>query len=488
MTFSRHMDASQPLRGNRIRYLTHGTAALLVGAGFIFDLLTPLGIAGGLIYVTVVLCALWDDNLNTAYKYAAATTVLTILGYLLFPRIGVNEWIVLTNRALTVLALWALAFIVRQQKAAQISLERKKTELAAIQDNTVEGMITISTEGTILSYNHACRKIFGYAAEDAIGRNIKFLMPEHYRSEHDGYLSNYLRTRQKKIIGTIREVQGQRKDGSIFPLDLSVSEVRVGGHHLFSGIVRDISEQKRAEAEREQFISDLSRSNQDLDDFAYVASHDLRAPLRVIGNASSWLEEDLADTLDDESRENLQLIRSRVSRMEQLLDDLHEYSRAGRRTDARYQQLMPGSDLMEEVLMLIDQPVGVTINTAPGFAAIQLPNMPLKQILANLISNAIKHNETSTGVVDVLLEDDGGMYAITVADDGPGIDPQFHEQIFKMFQTLKSRDVVEGSGIGLAIVKKHVENAGGKISLQSSPGEGCAFRFTWPKTARPSQG
>ncbi|WP_247676839.1 MULTISPECIES: ATP-binding protein [unclassified Leisingera] len=174
--------------------------------------------------------------------------------------------------------------------------------------------------------------------------------------------------------------------------------------------------------------------------------------------------------------------------MEQLLDDLHEYSRAGRKTDARYLQLMPGSDLMDEVLMLVDQPKGVTINTDPGFAAIQLPNMPLKQILANLISNAIKHNETSTGVVDVLLEHDAGMYAITVADDGPGIDPQFHEQIFKMFQTLKSRDVVEGSGIGLAIVKKHVENAGGKISLQSSPGEGCAFRFTWPKPACPNKG
>ncbi|AHD02142.1 sensor histidine kinase [Leisingera methylohalidivorans DSM 14336] len=478
------MDASRPLRRNFIQYRNHGIALLLLGAGFAFDLLTPLGIAGGLIYVTVVLGALWDDNPNTVYWYAAAATVLTLLAYALLPRTGVNAWIVLSNRGLTILALWALAM----QKAAQLSLRRKKTELTAIQDNTVEGMITISTEGTILSYNRACRKIFGYDAEEAIGRNVKFLMPEHYRTEHDGYLSNYLRTGQKKIIGTAREVEGQRKDGSIFPLDLSVSEVRVGGHLLFSGIVRDISEQKRIETEREQFIKDLSRSNQDLDDFAYVASHDLRAPLRVIGNASSWLEEDLADALDDESRENLQLIRSRITRMEQLLNDLHEYSRAGRNTDARYRQLMPGAELMDEVLMLVEQPDGFTINIDPGFASIRLPNMPLKQIFANLVSNAIKHNETGTGVVDVLLEDGGGFYAFTVADDGPGIAPQFHEQIFKMFQTLKSRDVVEGSGMGLAIVKKHVENAGGTITLESSAGEGCAFRFTWPKTARADNG
>ncbi|WP_245602909.1 sensor histidine kinase [Leisingera methylohalidivorans] len=484
MTLSRPMDASRPLRRNFIQYRNHGIALLLLGAGFAFDLLTPLGIAGGLIYVTVVLGALWDDNPNTVYWYAAAATVLTLLAYALLPRTGVNAWIVLSNRGLTILALWALAM----QKAAQLSLRRKKTELTAIQDNTVEGMITISTEGTILSYNRACRKIFGYDAEEAIGRNVKFLMPEHYRTEHDGYLSNYLRTGQKKIIGTAREVEGQRKDGSIFPLDLSVSEVRVGGHLLFSGIVRDISEQKRIETEREQFIKDLSRSNQDLDDFAYVASHDLRAPLRVIGNASSWLEEDLADALDDESRENLQLIRSRITRMEQLLNDLHEYSRAGRNTDARYRQLMPGAELMDEVLMLVEQPDGFTINIDPGFASIRLPNMPLKQIFANLVSNAIKHNETGTGVVDVLLEDGGGFYAFTVADDGPGIAPQFHEQIFKMFQTLKSRDVVEGSGMGLAIVKKHVENAGGTITLESSAGEGCAFRFTWPKTARADNG
>ncbi len=478
------MDAPRPLRRNPIQYRTHGIAVLLLGAGFAFDLLTPLGIAGGLIYVSVVLGALWNDTPNTVYWYAAAATVLTLLAYVLLPRTGVNAWIVLSNRGLTILALWALAL----QKAAQLSLRRKKTELTAIQDNTVEGMITISTEGTILSYNRACRKIFGYDAEEAIGRNVKFLMPEHYRTEHDGYLSNYLRTGQKKIIGTAREVQGQRKDGNVFPLDLSVSEVRVGGHLLFSGIVRDISEQKRIETEREQFINDLSRSNQDLDDFAYVASHDLRAPLRVIGNASSWLEEDLADALDDESRENLQLIRSRIMRMEQLLNDLHEYSRAGRSTDARYQTLMPGAELMDEVLMLVEQPEGFTINIDPGFASIQLPNMPLKQIFANLVSNAIKHNDTGTGVVDVLLEDGGGFHAFTVADDGPGIDPQFHEQVFKMFQTLKSRDVVEGSGMGLAIVKKHVENAGGTISLQSSAGEGCAFRFTWPKTARADNG
>ncbi|OBY26751.1 PAS domain-containing sensor histidine kinase [Leisingera sp. JC1] len=454
---------------------------MMVAAGFLFDFLTPLGVAAGVIYTIAVLCTIWADKPVAAYNYATAGTVLTVLGFLLFHEAGINEWIIVTNRGLTVLALWSFAFMVYRQKNIQISLEQKQNELAAIQENTVDGMITINAAGTILSYNRACRTIFGYSAEEAIGQNVKFLMPDPDHSAHDSYLKNYHSTGQKKIIGIGREVRGLRKDGTTFPLHLSVSEVRVGGQVLFSGIVRDISEKKRAEAERERYIEDLSRSNRDLDDFAYVASHDLRAPLRVIDNASTWLAEDLADVLDEDSRESLQLLRSRVARMDRLLDDLLEYSRIGRKSDHRYQQLMQGDVLMQEVLMLVDQPDGFTIRIDPAFKNIQLVNMPLKQIFANLISNAVKHSESGTGTVDVTLQDAGRNWIFSVADDGPGIEPRYHQQIFKMFQTLKSRDRVEGSGMGLSIVQKHVQQAGGTISVHSAAGEGCEFRFTWPK-------
>ncbi|UWQ79064.1 PAS domain S-box protein [Leisingera sp. S132] len=482
MTYARQTGIRQPAH----RQLAEGqraqaAAAIMVAAGFLFDYLTPLGVAAGLIYTGVVLCAIWAETPSTAYTYAAVASVLSVLGYFLVPHSAANEWIVLTNRALTILALWAFAFIVCRQKMFQRSLERQQNELAAIQENTVDGMITIDGTGNILSYNRACTHIFGYSAEEATGRNVKFLMPDPDRSAHDGYLRNYNETGRKKIIGIGREVRGLRKDGSTFPLHLSVSEVQVGGHVLYSGIVRDISEQKRAEAEREKFIEDLSRSNRDLDDFAYVASHDLRAPLRVIDNASTWLEEDLADVLDEDSRENLQLLRSRVTRMDRLLDDLLEYSRIGRADDHRYQQLMPGDALMQEVLMLVDQPPGFTIRIDPAFKDIQLVNMPLKQIFANLISNAIKHSETGSGAVDVTLQDQDGSWVFQVTDDGPGIAPEYHQKIFKMFQTLKSRDQVEGSGMGLAIVQKHVQQAGGSISVRSAEGEGCEFSITWPK-------
>lgn len=464
-----------------LRFHEKRIAAGLAAGGFLFDYLTPLGVAAGLIYASFIILAVWAAKPEAAFTYAKIATVLTVTGYFLFQRIGIDESVVLMNRTLTLFAIWIIASVVHELKTNQLFLEQKQKELTAIQDNTAEGMITIDCKGIIQSYNRACEKIFGYSASEAVGRNVKFLMPEPYRSRHDGYLAAHLRTGQNRNIGTRREFQGQHKDGGTFPLELSVSEVRVGGHHLFSGIVRDISDRKHAEAEREEIMSELARSNRDLDDFAYVASHDLRAPLRVIGNASQWLEEDLADGLDDDSRENLELLRARVSRMDRLLDDLLEYSRAGRQQDSRYQQTMPGGELMREVLMLVEKPEGFTISIAPGFDGIQLPNMPLKQIFTNLVSNAIKHNDRATGTVWVNVEDAGENYLFSVADDGPGIAPEYHDQVFKMFQTLKSRDEVEGSGIGLSIVKKHLERAGGTISVRSAPGEGCAFRFTWPK-------
>jgi signal transduction histidine kinase len=221
--------------------------------------------------------------------------------------------------------------------------------------------------------------------------------------------------------------------------------------------------------------------NVELQEFAYAASHDLKAPLRVIDNASRWLEEDLQEHLTDETRENMALLRGRVARMEKLLDDLLEYSRIGRTTDERYVETMPGDALMSNVLALLSPPAGFTVNVGSGFSGIRIRRMPLQQIFMNLIANAIKHHDKTKGRIDVTVEDDGAHYRFAVKDDGPGIPAQFHEQIFKMFQTLKPRDQVEGSDMGLAMVRKNIEVFGGALTLESSAGRGSTFRFIWPK-------
>jgi len=246
-----------------------------------------------------------------------------------------------------------------------------------------------------------------------------------------------------------------------------------GAVEAVAGSSRDVTE--FIETNRE-----LQAANQDLEHFAYLASHDLKAPLRVIENASKWLEEDLAEHLSDETRSNMNLLRGRVRRMERLLDDLLEYARAGRATDSRYAEKMSGDLLMDDVLALVSRE-NFRVRVSPLFAGIQVCRMPLQQILMNLIDNAIKHHHQNNGCIDVTVEDAGTFYVFAIADDGPGIAPRFHDQIFRMFQTLRPRDQVEGSGIGLAMVRKYMELFGGKLKLESAEGQGSTFRFTWPK-------
>ena len=246
-----------------------------------------------------------------------------------------------------------------------------------------------------------------------------------------------------------------------------------GAVEAVAGSSRDITE----------FIEtnwELRAANADLEQFAYLASHDLKAPLRVICNASQWLEEDLAEHLTDETREHLALMRGRISRMDKLLEDLLAYSRVGRAADSRYTEIISGEVLVDDVLTLLSSE-NFTVSVSPALRDIQVCRMPLQQILMNLVDNAIKHHHKKKGFIDVTVEDAGEAYCFAVKDDGPGIPPQFHDEIFKMFQTLKPKDQVEGSGMGLAVVRKALEVFGGRLQLESGEGQGSTFRFTWPK-------
>lgn len=249
------------------------------------------------------------------------------------------------------------------------------------------------------------------------------------------------------------------------------------------GVNLDITERKLEEQRERELTAQLKAANQELESFAYAAAHDLKAPLRVIDQASRWLEEDLAEHLSGDTRDNMNLLRGRVKRMEKLLDDLLEYACIGRATDDRHNKIVSGEALITNVLALLNLQ-SFTVRVSPGFRDIQVNTMPLQQILMNLIGNAAKHHHKSNGCIEVTVEDRGDLYAFAVQDDGPGIPAQYQEQIFKMFTTLKPRDLLEGSGMGLAMVQKNVEVFGGTLELESAEGKGSTFRFTWPKQQR----
>lgn len=370
---------------------------------------------------------------------------------------------------------------ITERLAQQEALREREARLRNIIDKAVDGLIVADLSGKIEIFNPACERMFGYAANEVIGNSLNMLMPESYRERHDSAMNRHHEGPNTKVVEFVREVEGRRKDGTIFPIDLSISDVSLPGRRIFSGIIRDVSHRKETERKLLAYAAELERSNRELDEFAYIASHDLKAPLRVIANASRWLEEDLAAHFTDEDRANMNLLRGRAQRMEKLLDDLLAYSRVGRASDSRFDEVINGKTLIDDILLLLSPPAGFTIRVMPDFSDVEVNRMPIQQVLYNLIGNAIKHHDKETGVIEIGVEDDGDMYRFTVRDDGPGIPPGFHEQIFKMFQTLKPRDQVEGSGMGLAFVKKTVGYFGGEIGIVSQEGAGAAFSFTWPK-------
>lgn len=366
-----------------------------------------------------------------------------------------------------------------------INYVRALLRLQAIVNEAVDGLITIDERGQIEDYNPACERIFGYTADEAIGQNVRTLMTTADSERHDGYLEKYLATGEARIIGIGREVLGRRKDGSTVPLDLSISEIRLGDRRLFSGVLRDVTERKRIDAERDDLVERLRRSNQELEQFAYIASHDLRAPLRALSILPKWVRRDLDDAkaVTPAIDEHLSDMKVQVERMDRLLTDLLDYSRIGR-VPGSVTSINPG-EVVENLRKLLLPP--------PGFAVLvegELPDVwavptEFELVLRNLISNAIKHHDRDHGKITIRGGHDQGSAVFEVSDDGPGIAPEYHQRIFEMFSTLKSRDEVEGSGMGLALIKKVIDRWGGRIEVLSSvERRGTTFRFTMPSAMR----
>jgi PAS domain S-box-containing protein len=386
-----------------------------------------------------------------------------------------------------------------REKVTVEALHDSEQRLRAILETAVEGIITIDERGIVESINPAAEKAFGYKVGEVVGRNVGMLMPSPLREEHDTYISNYLRTGQAKIIGIGREVNGCRKDGTIFPIELAVSEVRLAGRRLFTGFVRDISERKKVEEKLASLAQTLVEKNKELETIVYVASHDLRSPLvniqgfsRELGFACDRIrsqiaakslfegEQELQTLLSRDVPEALSYIQAGVTKIDALLSGFLRYSRLGRA--ALKIEPLKLNAMLSSIVSAMEFQIkcsGATVKVE-SLPACLGDETQINQVFTNLLDNAVKYLDPNRpGLISVSgwIEKRRAFYA--VKDNGIGIPRDQQPKIFEIFHRLNP-SAGEGEGLGLTIAQRILERQKGQLSVESEPGQGSTFLLSLP--------
>jgi two-component system, LuxR family, sensor kinase FixL len=371
---------------------------------------------------------------------------------------------------------------IAERKKAEDALARMNTELREQEDfarsvtgSASDAIVCADARGVVVSWNRGAERTFGYTQAEILGQPLSLLMPERYRERHEEGLARLMRTGQSRIFGRTLELEGRRKDGTEFPLELCVDGWTARDQRFFTGIIRDITERKRRDGE-------ILTLNRELESFSYSVSHDLRTPVRAIDGYSRILLEDHAERLDDEGRRILGVVIDSSRRMGNLIDDLLEFSRLGR-TALRTSRI-DMRELVEETLEDLRQDLaGRRVETKisalpPAFGDRAL----LKQVLLNLVGNAIKYSHPRE-VAEIEI---GGSAAASeatywVKDNGVGFDMAYAGKLFGVFQRLHSAEEFKGTGVGLALVQRVIHRHEGRIWAESAVDRGATFYFTLPR-------
>jgi PAS domain S-box-containing protein len=344
-----------------------------------------------------------------------------------------------------------------------------------------DAMVVVNQGGEIVLLNVQAEKQFGYRRDELVGQKVKNIIPEGFaeRLIADGTRSAAEALAQQ--IGTGIELSGRRKDGSEFPIEIMLSPLENAEGILVTAAIRNISMRKNADLHLLQKVEELNRSNEDLQQFSYVASHDLQEPLRMVASYTQLIASRYKGKLDADADEFIDFAVDGCNRMQRLIQDLLAYSRSG--TDGKALQKRSSEDALNNALKNLSGTIAESgaVVTHDALPVITTDETQLEQVFQNLVGNAIKYRGTHVPTVHISAAQKGlDEWTFSVRDNGLGIEAQYFERIFILFQRLHGRTEFKGTGIGLAICKKIVEGLGGRIWVKSQVGKGSTFYFTLP--------
>jgi PAS domain S-box-containing protein len=376
--------------------------------------------------------------------------------------------------------------VIAKVTEAKESLELKNEELkklSLVASNTDNSVIITNKDGFIEWVNLGFERIKGYSLPEVLGKTTQELFYGPLTNEETINSIKHNIAHKKSFSG---EVLKYRKDGTSIWLQVTITPILDGQGEVtrFIHVESDISERKKSEERLAEYYMYLEKANKELDKFAYVVSHDLKAPLRAISNLSSWIEEDIGDRFTEDSAQHFTMLKGRIVRMESLINGILEYSRADRVKSPNV--MVDVKALINEIFELIVQNSNVTIELPENLPVINTERMKLQQVFLNLISNSIKYNDKENAIIKIACVEEEEAYTFSVEDNGPGIEERYHEKVFIIFQTLQARDTFESTGVGLAIVKKIIDETGGEIWIESELEIYTRFLFKWPKKSSSS--
>lgn len=335
-------------------------------------------------------------------------------------------------------------------------------------------IVVMDSEGKIILVNEPGSKLLGYSEpKELVGKRLNTIFQEDVFEtplvSEDKYL---VKNSEKNLI---------TKSGEGIPVLFSTSLLKNKSNKVTGviGIARDISDKKQIEEKSKKYMSHLEKVNKELDQFAYIVSHDLKAPLRAIANLSEWIQEDLGTEIPEDVADKMRMLVGRVHRMEALINGILSYSKSTRLKAEN--EPIEVDKVLDDLLQNLDIPDCFSVIRKERLPVVDNNRIWIEQIFSNLLSNAVKHHDKAEGKIEIGYQEDKEYHQFSVSDDGPGIPSEFHEKIFMIFQTLEARDTVENTGVGLSIVKKIIEEQGGRIWVESDKGKGTKFVFRIPK-------